>query len=440
MFLMIMFQQQNQMRERVFTLSHKLSAMTFGQDRYRRRYWVLPKCGGILVEGLESGEPESADRNSPEVDKKVEESVDKDQCFKPVTPPNVEESSVRVEQTENSCMATDTDSSTESRVTTDLNIQPTVGTELCVCDKIDVKGDDDNTENSVIKQENETAESSALKAEVVSLNCLIGDEVKVNGEMSVMDCRNGFIDLKNCIRTDGGCVKVEAFPASSQSLTVSDANQGIIAFDSCKDMKDDLPTADMQLISVAANPSESATNDSIQSSLCCDRDQPSSTPVKDDILPLQHSSLLQLAVSNVGLIQLGATNSQSIASSRRTSLVATPSSEVGTGLDLSTASTPVSFMQQSQLSTPSFADDFQLSIDGELQPDYLAIPQNVESISRGNLCLFVSLDVCKYIDLLKSPERAKESCILEFCAKNQLFYAEKFRTYFILSVFFQFVY
>jgi len=417
MFLVVMFQQQNQMRERVFTLSHKLSAMTFGQDRYRRRYWVLPKCGGILVEGLESSEPESADPNAPEIDKKVDQSVDKDQCFKPVTPPNVEESSVKVEQTENSCMATDTNSGTENKVTIeDLSVQSTVGTELRICDKRDVKGDD---ENSVIKQENETAESNTLKAEVVSLNCLIGDEVKVNGEMSVMDCRNGFIDLKNCIRTDGGCVKVEAVPVSSPSVTDSDTKQGNLADDSCKDMNDEMPTADIQLISVA----ESATNDSIQSSLCCDHDQPSSTPGKDDILPLQHSSLLQLAVSNAGLIQLGAISSQSISSSRRTSQVATPSSEVGAGiqLDLSTASTPVSFMQRSQLSTPSFADDFQLSADGELQPDYLAIPQNVQPISRGNLCL-VSLVVCKYVDLLKRPERAKESCILMqigiFCRKS----------------------
>ena len=32
--------------------------MSFGQDRYRRRYWVLPHAGGIFVEGLESAEPE----------------------------------------------------------------------------------------------------------------------------------------------------------------------------------------------------------------------------------------------------------------------------------------------------------------------------------------------------------------------------------------------
>lgn len=32
--------------------------MSLGQDRYRRWYWVLPQCGGVYVEGVESAEPE----------------------------------------------------------------------------------------------------------------------------------------------------------------------------------------------------------------------------------------------------------------------------------------------------------------------------------------------------------------------------------------------
>jgi len=99
-------------------------------------------------------------------------------------------------------------------------------------------------------------------------------------------------------------------------------------------------------------------------------------------------------VLNAGLAQSGITDSQSysIASSQRTSQVATPSSEVGNAhvFDMSTAGTPVSFMQPSRTSTPgylstSIADDLQLSADGELQPDYLAVPQNVQPISLGNL-------------------------------------------------------
>lgn len=32
--------------------------MSYGQDRYRRRYWVLPQCGGVYIEAMESGEGE----------------------------------------------------------------------------------------------------------------------------------------------------------------------------------------------------------------------------------------------------------------------------------------------------------------------------------------------------------------------------------------------
>ncbi|MFT7818060.1 bromodomain adjacent to zinc finger domain protein 2B-like [Arapaima gigas] len=48
--------QQNQIRRKLFEASHSLRSMTFGQDRYRRRYWVLPQCGAIFVEGLGSRE------------------------------------------------------------------------------------------------------------------------------------------------------------------------------------------------------------------------------------------------------------------------------------------------------------------------------------------------------------------------------------------------
>jgi hypothetical protein len=49
--------------------------MAFGQDRYKRRYWVLPFAGGIYVEGLESAEPElmtKVERKTPlDCDEKV---------------------------------------------------------------------------------------------------------------------------------------------------------------------------------------------------------------------------------------------------------------------------------------------------------------------------------------------------------------------------------
>ncbi|KAG8432359.1 hypothetical protein GDO86_016848 [Hymenochirus boettgeri] len=51
-----LLKQQNQYRKKLFESSHCLRSMMFGQDRFRRRYWILPQCGGIFVEGMESGE------------------------------------------------------------------------------------------------------------------------------------------------------------------------------------------------------------------------------------------------------------------------------------------------------------------------------------------------------------------------------------------------
>uniref|UniRef100_A0AAQ6ALQ7 Bromodomain adjacent to zinc finger domain, 2Ba n=1 Tax=Amphiprion ocellaris TaxID=80972 RepID=A0AAQ6ALQ7_AMPOC len=49
-------QQHHQTRRKLFEISHSLRSMMYGQDRYRRRYWVLPHCGGVFIEAMESGE------------------------------------------------------------------------------------------------------------------------------------------------------------------------------------------------------------------------------------------------------------------------------------------------------------------------------------------------------------------------------------------------
>ena len=54
--VLVSLQQQSQIRRKLFESSHSLRSMMFGQDRYKRRYWVLPQCGGIFVEGMDSGE------------------------------------------------------------------------------------------------------------------------------------------------------------------------------------------------------------------------------------------------------------------------------------------------------------------------------------------------------------------------------------------------
>ncbi|KAM4731279.1 LOW QUALITY PROTEIN: bromodomain adjacent to zinc finger domain protein 2B-like [Anableps anableps] len=45
---------QTEICQKLFEASHSLRLMMVGEDRYRRRYWLLPQCGGIFVEGVEN--------------------------------------------------------------------------------------------------------------------------------------------------------------------------------------------------------------------------------------------------------------------------------------------------------------------------------------------------------------------------------------------------
>lgn len=59
---------------------HQLRATCFGQDRYWRRYWSLPKAGGIFVEAMESAQPEILDEqdnviSEPDPDVKTLEDI-----------------------------------------------------------------------------------------------------------------------------------------------------------------------------------------------------------------------------------------------------------------------------------------------------------------------------------------------------------------------------
>lgn len=54
-------------RKKLLHSSQTLRAASLGQDRYRRRYWVLPHLGGIFVEGAEAAEPEPPEEKVPPV-------------------------------------------------------------------------------------------------------------------------------------------------------------------------------------------------------------------------------------------------------------------------------------------------------------------------------------------------------------------------------------
>ncbi|XP_060923727.1 bromodomain adjacent to zinc finger domain protein 2B isoform X4 [Limanda limanda] len=72
--------QHHQTRKKLFEISHSLRSMTYGQDRYRRRYWVLPHCGGVFVEAMESGEaPEELEEERQRKRRAAEEVVVKEE-------------------------------------------------------------------------------------------------------------------------------------------------------------------------------------------------------------------------------------------------------------------------------------------------------------------------------------------------------------------------
>uniref|UniRef100_A0A7N8YKC4 Bromodomain adjacent to zinc finger domain 2B n=1 Tax=Mastacembelus armatus TaxID=205130 RepID=A0A7N8YKC4_9TELE len=60
------YKQQSQIRQKLFNSSHSLRSMAIGQDRYKRRYWVLPHCGGVFVEGMGSGEGHLEETKMPD--------------------------------------------------------------------------------------------------------------------------------------------------------------------------------------------------------------------------------------------------------------------------------------------------------------------------------------------------------------------------------------
>ncbi|EGW01586.1 Bromodomain adjacent to zinc finger domain protein 2B [Cricetulus griseus] len=77
--------QQSQYRRKLFEASYSLRSMMFGQDRYRRRYWILPQCGGIFVEGMESGEGLEEIAKEKEKLKKAESLQVKEEIFETPT-------------------------------------------------------------------------------------------------------------------------------------------------------------------------------------------------------------------------------------------------------------------------------------------------------------------------------------------------------------------
>ncbi|XP_029313194.1 bromodomain adjacent to zinc finger domain protein 2B isoform X4 [Cottoperca gobio] len=97
--------QHHQTRRKLFEISHSLRSMMYGQDRYRRRYWVLPHCGGVFIEAMESGEaPEEMEEERQRKRRAAEEVMVKEEPqeieLQTEKPTNLDEQSIRSQDME----------------------------------------------------------------------------------------------------------------------------------------------------------------------------------------------------------------------------------------------------------------------------------------------------------------------------------------------------
>lgn len=67
-----LMKQQETYLETLRTSNQQIRAMCLGQDRFWRRYWCLPTCGSIFIEGMESAQPEEFSDSEEE---KVRETI-----------------------------------------------------------------------------------------------------------------------------------------------------------------------------------------------------------------------------------------------------------------------------------------------------------------------------------------------------------------------------
>ncbi|XP_063700071.1 bromodomain adjacent to zinc finger domain protein 2B [Culicoides brevitarsis] len=67
-----LLQEASQNKEQLLKALHGLRAKCYGQDRYWRRYWHMPKAGGIFVEALESAQPEILEYHEALEQQKIE--------------------------------------------------------------------------------------------------------------------------------------------------------------------------------------------------------------------------------------------------------------------------------------------------------------------------------------------------------------------------------
>jgi len=156
--------QYNKTSNKLEKAINSMRANPLGQDRYRRRYWVLPQVGGVFVEGMESSEPEELVNN-----RFTEEELEEYE---------------KEERIINEMSYNDDNNNAESNGQNDPE-KVDIKTEQKDIDEMEIKeeGEDKDDDDAMDTKEEDMVDSSEIKEETKS-------EVVENGEISEGDRNN----------------------------------------------------------------------------------------------------------------------------------------------------------------------------------------------------------------------------------------------------------
>ncbi|XP_071035935.1 bromodomain adjacent to zinc finger domain protein 2B isoform X6 [Parasteatoda tepidariorum] len=158
---------------------YTIRGATFGMDRYHRRYWVLPKSGGVFVESMESSlKPEerekvlSSARPAPKITEEVEEKNETEE----EKAPEKEETAIKSEVKDEAESPEKNDKSNEIKpepIRTDdektdvEDVKPVVKEEMEICE---------NTENKSADSEETVSSTTPDKVDEEKIKCDIKEE------------------------------------------------------------------------------------------------------------------------------------------------------------------------------------------------------------------------------------------------------------------------
>lgn len=299
-------------------MSHKLSATCLGQDRYRRRYWILPRFGGLLVEGLESGEPESIDPTAPETDDVVEmkDTVKLEE--------NQEQSEIKQIESDDRTSKNEEDNSNSKDVSSDIAPTADNDTKTDPADvgnaegvKLECKTDDDVAAagNELKPSENASADEALSTVLTDSTN---GNKVKseenadlLQHAVKVEDC-DGSVVVKHEMDVDPPLIKEISIEKPEHNGEIDSSKPSSAADnETCVDNKDAVNSDDKPECLSAADNDADKSSSSVSSSALetnssqtvnCNNASGDSSKWLPPSVPGEHSSsalLLSLVMQNV---------------------------------------------------------------------------------------------------------------------------------------------